>query len=88
VLEQAPADGTLKEFDTVRLIVGKATSGVIPKVVGLSLGQAELKLADRDLQTEVEAYVEGEDGVVVSQMPQAGVAAGPSQIVRLVVGRG
>jgi beta-lactam-binding protein with PASTA domain len=60
---------------------------VIPKVVGLSLGQAELKLADRDLQTEVEAYVEGDTGVVVSQKPQAGVAAGPSQIVRLVIGR-
>jgi penicillin-binding protein 1A len=87
VLEQTPADGTLKEFDTVRLIVGKATAGVIPKVVGLSLSQAELKLADRDLQTEVEAYVEGDTGVVVSQMPQAGVAAGPSQIVRLVIGR-
>jgi membrane peptidoglycan carboxypeptidase len=87
VLEQTPADGTLKEFDTVRLIVGKATSGVIPKLVGLPLAQARLKVADRDLQTEVEAYVEGNDGVVVSQMPEAGVAAGPSQIVRLVVGR-
>jgi len=87
VLQQTPADGTLKEFDTVRLIVGKATSGVIPKVVGLPLAQARAKLADRDLQTEVEAYVEGNDGVVVSQMPEAGLAAGPSQIVRLVVGR-
>lgn len=87
VLDQLPADGTLKEFDTVRLIVGKATSGVIPKVVGLPLAQARLKLAGRDLQTEVEAYVEGNDGIVVSQMPEAGLAAGPSQIVRLVVGK-
>ena len=87
VLEQTPADGTLQEFDTVRLIVGKATSGVIPKLVGLPLARARLKLADKGLQTEVEAYVEGNDGVVVSQMPEAGVAAGPSQIVRLVVGR-
>ncbi len=87
VLEQTPAKGTMQAFQTVRLVVGKATAGVIPKVVGLPLAQAQLELASKDLQAEIESYVDGEAGVVVAQAPQAGVAAGPSQIVRLVIGR-
>jgi penicillin-binding protein 1A len=87
VLEQTPAKGTLQTSQTVRLIIARATSGLIPKVVGLPLTEAQLELADDELQAEIEAYVEGNPGVVVSQAPQAGTAAGPAQIVRLVVGK-
>jgi penicillin-binding protein 1A len=87
VLAQDPASGTVKSFSTVRLFVGKAQNGVIPSVVGLTLPEAQLKLADRDLQAEVESFVGGNPGVVVSQVPEAGIAAGPSQIIRLVIGK-
>jgi penicillin-binding protein 1A len=88
VLEQYPAKGTLSAFDTVKLVVAKAKDGVVPEVVGLTLPQAQLTLADDRLEAEVEAYVESADpGVVVSQAPEAGVAALPSRTVTLVVGR-
>jgi penicillin-binding protein 1A len=87
VLEQLPSKGTLSAFDTVRLIVARATGGIIPGVVGLPVAKAQLELADRDLEAEVSSVVDGEPGVVISQEPEAGVAAGPAQIVRLVVGR-
>ncbi len=89
VLEQQPAGGTVKAFATVRLIVGKKTDDVtlVPKLVGLPLPDAQRRLRARELQVEV-SYKEGDrGGGVVSQTPAAGVAAGPYQIVRLVVGR-
>jgi penicillin-binding protein 1A len=88
VLEQYPESGTLAAFDTVRLIVAKATLGTIPKVIGMPLTQARLRLADRRLAGEVEELVDGEPGVVIAQEPRAGLAAGPDMIVRLVVGKG
>ena len=87
VLEQDPAGGTLGAFDTVRLIVAKATQGTIPKVVGLTLEQARLKLADLELAGQVAALVEGNPGIVLSQEPAAGLAAAPNMTVRLVLGR-
>jgi penicillin-binding protein 1A len=87
VLEQDPAGGTLGSFETVRLVVARATQGTIPRVVGLTLDEARLKLADRALGGEVAAIADGEPGVVVSQRPQAGIAAAPNMTVRLVVGR-
>jgi penicillin-binding protein 1A len=87
VAAQEPADGLAKEFDTVRLIVPVATNGVIPKLVGLPLPEAQERLERRDLQPEIGGYAEGTPGVVVAQSPKPGFAAGPFQIVRLVVGR-
>ena len=88
VLEQYPAAGTLSAFDRVKLVVAKAKDGVVPKVVGLTLYQAQLTLTDDQLEAEVEAYVDDADpGVVVSQAPAAGLAASPSRTVTLVVGR-
>jgi hypothetical protein len=87
VLEQFPASGTLAAFDTVRLIVARAR-GTIPRVVGMPLAEAQLRLADRDLEGEVKELVEGESGIVLAQEPQAGIAAGPGMTVRLVVGDG
>ena len=87
VVAQYPKTGTLSAFATVRLVVARATTGVIPKVIGLTLSQAELKLADEKLESDVKAFVQGKPGVVIAQVPAAGVAAAPSQTVTLTVGR-
>jgi beta-lactam-binding protein with PASTA domain len=87
VLEQTPASGTLAAFDTVRLLVARA-KGTIPKVVGLPLAQAQLRLADRQLEGLVDSLVDGEEGIVIAQAPGAGIAAGPNMTVHLVIGKG
>ena len=35
-----------------------------------------------------DAFVDGENGIVVGQKPSAGLAAGPNMTIRLIVGRG
>ena len=89
VLEQDPEGGTLGAFDTVRLIVAKTTDDttVVPRVVGLSIDEAKLKLADRELAGQVARLVDGDPGMVVSQEPAAGLAAALNTTVKLVVGR-
>jgi membrane peptidoglycan carboxypeptidase len=87
VLEQEPEAGTLGPFDTVRLIVAKAQYGTVPSLVGLTLEEARLKLADRELSGQVSALVDGNPGVVVSQQPEAGLAAAQHMTVNLIVGR-
>jgi membrane peptidoglycan carboxypeptidase len=86
VLEQRPAGGTLSAFGTVRLIVAKAVDGLVPKVVGLPLDQARLRLANSQLETEVEEVRSGIGGVVLEQLPKPGLAASPNMIVKLIVG--
>ena len=87
VLEQDPKSGTLGAFETVRLIVARATQGTIPKVTGLTLEEARAKLANRELAGQVSALVEGEPGIVISQEPGPGLAAAPNMTIKLVVGR-
>jgi len=87
VIEQEPAGGALGAFETVRLVVGRATQGTVPRVVGLTVEEARLRLADRELAAQIAQLVDGTPGVIVSQEPQSGIAAGPNMIVRLVVGR-
>ena len=86
VLEQKPEGGTLAAFGTVRLIIAKAVGGTIPRVVGLTLDQARLRLADREIEAEVEEVAGARPGVVIEQLPRAGLAAGPNMIVKLLVG--
>jgi penicillin-binding protein 1A len=87
VLEQEPEQGTLLAFDTVRLVIGKAVGPVVPKLVGLTVEQAEARLAERDLDSEIRSLADGESGVVLRQTPAAGIAAAPNMVVGLVVGR-
>jgi beta-lactam-binding protein with PASTA domain len=87
VLEQDPEGGALGPFDTVRLIIAKAQYGTIPSLVGLTLEEARLKLADRELSGQVSALVDGSPGIVVSQQPKAGLASAEHMTVNLVVGR-
>jgi membrane peptidoglycan carboxypeptidase len=88
VVAQYPAGGTLSSFDTVRIVVPKATNGVVPDVVGLPVRQAQERLARRNLLALVEGNAEGESGVVVAQFPRGGRAAPRDRAVSLVIGRG
>ncbi len=87
VLEQQPEGGTLGAFATVRLIIAKAVRGTIPQVVGMTLDRARLRLADSEIEAEVEEVAAGTPGIVLEQLPRAGLAAGPNMIVKLVVGQ-
>jgi beta-lactam-binding protein with PASTA domain len=87
VVEQFPARGTLSSWDTVRIVLPKATNGRIPDVVGLDLLDARSKLANRDIAGFVEAFADGESGIVIAQYPHAGLAATRNMTVRLIVGR-
>jgi beta-lactam-binding protein with PASTA domain len=87
VVAQFPAKGTLSTWDTVRIVVPKGSNGRIPDVVGMSLSKARQRLASRDIAGLVEAYVEGKNGVVLTQYPHSGLAAVRNMTVRLIVGR-
>jgi membrane peptidoglycan carboxypeptidase len=87
VVGQFPGHGTLSSWDTVRIVVPKATNGRIPDVVGLDLVRARRLLAARDIAGFVKAYADGKGGVVLAQYPHAGLAAVRNMTIRLVVGR-
>ncbi|MFQ5426675.1 MAG: penicillin-binding transpeptidase domain-containing protein, partial [Gaiellales bacterium] len=86
VVDQFPKRGTLSSYDTVRLVVAKATEGVVPNVVGLPLLEAQDLLVKRRLQPVAAGEGEGQAGVVVSQSPSPRVAAAPGMQVELIVG--
>ncbi len=88
VVKQIPKDGVLSSWETVRLVVPKATHATVPEVVGLELTTAERRLEDLDLNPSVEAFTDGHDGIVLAQSPRPGRAAVPNMAVDLVVGRG
>jgi penicillin-binding protein 1A len=87
VVQQFPASGTLSSWDTVRVVVPKATNGRIPDVVGLTLLQARHRLANREIGGFVDAFADGKPGIVIAQYPHAGLAAVRNMTVRLIVGR-
>ncbi len=88
VVAQFPRQGTLSTWDTVHIVVPRASNGRIPEVVGLSVTKARQRLASRDIAGLIEAYVDGKNGVVLAQYPHAGLAAVRNMTVRLIVGRG
>ena len=88
VLDQFPRKGHLSSYDTVTLVLAKPLHGVVPKLIGLSLGDARRRLRARGLVLVIERFVHGRADRVLAQMPVAGVAAAPGMKIRLVVGRG
>jgi beta-lactam-binding protein with PASTA domain len=84
VLGQFPAGGTLSSYDKVTLVLAKPLHGTVPKVVGLRVKRAELKLKRRKLLS----VVSGTGTRVVAQRPAAGVAAAPGMSITLVLGGG
>jgi hypothetical protein len=49
---------------------------------------ARTRLRSRELAGRIDAFADGETGVVLSQRPGPGLAAVPNMTVSLVVGRG
>ena len=87
VVAQFPKSGTLSTWDTVRIVVAKATHGKVPDLVGLTLVEARTKLLKRGLVPVIESGTSRSDeSVVRAQFPRAGVAAGEGLEVRLRVG--
>ena len=85
VVAQVPrAGGFLSAYDTVRLTVTKARHGLVPNLVGSSVAEARAQLRRRRLRVKI-SYGVGPPGTVVSQTPQAGVAADPALAISLVV---
>ncbi len=87
VVDQYPKSGTLSSFDTVRIVTPKATSGVVPRVLGLSVSQARDVLTRLGLVPVVESVADGNAEVVLAQSPRPGVAASREMVIRLRVGR-
>jgi penicillin-binding protein 1A len=88
VLDQFPRRGRAASHDTVTLVLAKPLHGVVPKVIGLTLGQARARLHARGLVVSVERFAPGSPGKVLAQKPAAGVAAAPRMKIRLIVGHG
>ena len=87
VLEQTPGSGTLSSFDRVTLVVGRSAQ-VVPRVEGLTLVRANARLRSLSLRPAVSMTDSGRPGIVVDQVPKAGVAFEPGTSVRLVVAAG
>ena len=88
VVGEIPGIGThLSPFDTVRLVLAKPLHGLVPNVVGLSTQAALERLAAKGLKPVVGGLLAGGGGSerVISQQPEAGVAAAPGMSVTLVV---
>ena len=88
IVKQIPSRGTLSAFDTLQIVLARSENGVLPRVVGMPLGDARVLLAKQDVRTRVVGQVEGPLGVVMSQTPRRGTAAVPGMTVKLVVGNG
>ena len=88
VLDQFPRKGRLSSYDKVTLVLAKPLHGVVPKVIGLSIRDARLRLRGRGLVPMIERFADGRSGRVLAQMPVGGVAAAPRMKIRLVVGHG
>jgi membrane peptidoglycan carboxypeptidase len=85
VIGQSPKSGRLSAYDRVRLMVAKATHGVVPDLVGQPVSLAQHKLERRGLRFQVEKAPKGRPGRVVFQLPRAGVAAAPGMLVTIAV---
>jgi penicillin-binding protein 1A len=88
VLDQFPRKGRLSSYDKVTLVLAKPLHGVVPRVIGLSLRDARLRLRRRDLIPAIERFADGRAGRILAQTPAAGVAATPRMKIRLIVGHG
>jgi penicillin-binding protein 1A len=88
VLDQFPRRGHASSYDKVTLVLAKPLNGVVPRVVGLSIRQARLRVRARGFVPVIERFADGRSGLVLAQTPPAGVAGDKRLHIRLVVGRG
>jgi serine/threonine-protein kinase len=82
VVGQDPREGTASAYDKITLVSEKSLHGVIPRVVGMPLDQAQRKLAPLHLQVKVGG---DSQGTVVAQSRPPGTAAAPGLQLELKV---
>jgi penicillin-binding protein 1A len=82
VVGQFPARGTASAGDTVTIVLRKSLHNVVPSVVGLSLRQAQLKLAKVKMNV---ATTGSQRGKVVAQSIQPQTASAPGEKIVLTV---
>jgi beta-lactam-binding protein with PASTA domain len=82
VVGQFPRRGTASAYDKITLILTKSRHGVIPRLVGLNLAQAEARVSNLRLDLRVKG---GTRGKVVAQSRPAQTAAAPGISLTLTV---
>jgi hypothetical protein len=82
VVGELPRQGTASAYDKITIVLPKSLHGVIPKVVGLKLAQAQSKLARLKLDVKVTG---GSTGRVTAQSLRPGTAAAPGLTLTLTV---
>jgi membrane peptidoglycan carboxypeptidase len=84
VVGQFPARGTASAHDEITLVLRKSLHGVVPRVVGLSLARARVKLArvKLDVQTKGDSR-----GKVIAQSVPPRTASAPGETIVLTVRR-
>ena len=88
VVDQQPRKGYRSSYDSIILVVSKATHGVIPNLVGHEARARRCsKLRKLKLEPHI-TYANGKPGTVLEQKPAPGLAAAPGLKVELVVARG
>jgi len=92
VLDQSPEAGTLAlPGSTVTLVVsGGQQETLVPRVVGMTQEEATATLeeAGYDVQAKATYDDQVDEGIVISQSPEAGTAAEPGSMVDIVVSQG
>ncbi|HKP18392.1 MAG TPA: PBP1A family penicillin-binding protein [Gaiellaceae bacterium] len=81
VVKQIPPRGRVSSFDKVTIVFAKPLHGVVPKLVGLPVTQAQTKLE----QLKLRPVFRGRGDEIVRQRPAPGVAAGPGLPITLWV---
>lgn len=87
VLDQFPKRGHASSYDKITLVLAKSQHGVVPNVVGLTIGEARARIRARGFIPVQERSTNGHSGRVLAQMPPAGVAGADRLQIKLVVGR-
>jgi penicillin-binding protein 1A len=82
VVGELPRQGTASAYDKITIVLPKSLHGAVPKVVGLTLAQAQSKLARLKLDVKVKG---GSTGKVTAQSPRSGTAAAPGLALTLTV---
>jgi penicillin-binding protein 1A len=80
IVRQEPRAGArVSANESVIVVLAKAKHGVVPKVVGLGVDQADEKLRELELEPDVRG-----EGRVVAQKPKWGTAAAPGMPITLI----
>jgi penicillin-binding protein 1A len=87
VMNQEPRSGFAASGAAIKLYVSHPEHGLLPNLVGSSLGDARVQLKKLHLRATV-VIDDGQKGTILQQSLPPGVAIGPGLKLKLLVGRG